>query len=121
MKDSGGHGGASLEETTVPLIALGRPCQQKTNEIDQIDIAPTLALLLGVPIPYSSLGTINLEMMLEMTLSQKLFALYYNADHLFKRFQKISGYLETGKIDYIYNNFLLLSRLLRQYFDFRCL
>ncbi|XP_014222688.1 GPI ethanolamine phosphate transferase 2 [Trichogramma pretiosum] len=96
MKDSGGHGGASLEETTVPLIVFGRSCTPKYEEIDQIDLAPTLALLLGVPIPYSSLGKINLEMMDEMSYSQKLFALYYNAHLLFRKFQKRPGYLETN-------------------------
>ncbi|XP_014210578.1 GPI ethanolamine phosphate transferase 2-like [Copidosoma floridanum] len=98
MKESGGHGGSTPEETRVPLLAFGRPCTYKENlddEIDQTDIAPTLSVLLGIPIPKSSLGTIVLNMISELTFSQKLFALYYNAQHLFLQFSKTSNFNNT--------------------------
>lgn len=97
MKDSGGHGGATSEETLVPLLAFGRPCTNKNEEIAQIDIAPTLSVLLGTPIPSSNLGTVILELMSELTWSQKLFALYYNAEQLFLQYKNIPEYSTSGK------------------------
>ncbi|XP_001607537.2 GPI ethanolamine phosphate transferase 2 [Nasonia vitripennis] len=99
MKDSGGHGGATLEETLVPLMVFGKSCSNKKNpndHISQIDIAPTLSVLLGTPIPSTSLGTIVLDLMTDLSLSQKLFALYYNAEQLFLKYQKFSDYQYTG-------------------------
>ncbi|XP_058796314.1 GPI ethanolamine phosphate transferase 2 isoform X2 [Phymastichus coffea] len=95
MKDSGGHGGATSEETLVPLLAFGRPCTNKNEDIAQIDIASTLSVLLGTPIPSSNLGSVILELMSELTWSQKLFALYYNAEQLFLQYQKIPSYSTT--------------------------
>ncbi|XP_049963220.1 GPI ethanolamine phosphate transferase 2 isoform X1 [Schistocerca serialis cubense] len=34
MKDSGGHGGASLPEITVPIIAVGQSCVQRYSRLD---------------------------------------------------------------------------------------
>lgn len=102
MKDSGGHGGATLEETLVPLLAFGKPCTNKQSpnqEIAQIDIAPTLSVLLGTPIPSTNLGTVILELMSDFSLSHKLFALYYNAEQLFLHYQKVSGHQYTSECE----------------------
>jgi hypothetical protein len=65
--DEGGHGGAEPLVTHVPFVLVGpgvRPGDYGT--IPQVDIAPTLAALLGLPIPVHSQGTIRFEM-LEMS------------------------------------------------------
>lgn len=96
MRDSGGHGGASSEETTVPLVALGQPCTERSKEILQIDIVPTLSVLMGLPIPKSNLGNVIVEMLDRSEFSQKLFALFYNAQQLFLKWKKFKGYQNTG-------------------------
>ncbi|HEY6476002.1 MAG TPA: alkaline phosphatase family protein [Polyangia bacterium] len=61
--DSGGHGGASEAETTAPLFAFGPGivAGAKLN-INQIDLAPTLSCLLGLPFPTTSLGRPAVEL-----------------------------------------------------------
>ncbi|XP_057674080.1 GPI ethanolamine phosphate transferase 3 [Corythoichthys intestinalis] len=67
MTDTGDHGGESQKETDsaiflyspVPLFP-GAPSQNEPDVVPQTDLVPTLALLLGVPIPYSSVGQVLL-------------------------------------------------------------
>ncbi|XP_054720832.1 GPI ethanolamine phosphate transferase 3-like [Uloborus diversus] len=64
MTKSGDHGGDSFSETSTALFAYSPskllfdivPCDKLSAA--QIDIVPTLSLLLGSPIPYSNLGSI---------------------------------------------------------------
>ena len=72
MNDAGNHGGSSAGETSPALLfispkfeALGLELESPTEPFDefqyyhtveQADIAPTLAGLLGLPIPLNSLG-----------------------------------------------------------------
>ena len=61
--DSGGHGGASEVETTAPLYAFGRGIVPGARvRINQIDLAPTLSCLLGLPFPANSLGRPAVEL-----------------------------------------------------------
>jgi type I phosphodiesterase/nucleotide pyrophosphatase len=54
---SGGHGGPEEDVMRVPLVMVGGPVQAgTTGACDQVDVAPTLAALLGVAIPASSQG-----------------------------------------------------------------
>lgn len=62
--DQGGYGGPEPPVATVPLVIAGpgvKPGDYGT--IDQTDIAPTLAALMGLPIPAESQGTIRFEML----------------------------------------------------------
>lgn len=62
--DRGGYGGPEPPVTTVPLILAGPGVQPGDHgTIDQSDIAPTLAALLGLPLPAESNGTIRFEML----------------------------------------------------------
>uniref|UniRef100_A0A665UXT4 GPI ethanolamine phosphate transferase 3, catalytic subunit n=1 Tax=Echeneis naucrates TaxID=173247 RepID=A0A665UXT4_ECHNA len=69
MTDNGDHGGESQKETDAaiflyspaPLFA-GPPSQNELDVVPQTDLVPTLALLLGVPIPYSSVGQVLLPL-----------------------------------------------------------
>jgi len=78
MTNSGDHGGSSEEETDSALfiyskspIDIGSTVSTATGEAgagqsprmtSQVDLVPTLSLLLGLPIPFSSLGSILPEL-----------------------------------------------------------
>ncbi|KAM6985257.1 GPI ethanolamine phosphate transferase 3 [Aplochiton taeniatus] len=70
MTDTGDHGGESQKETDAaiflyspsPLFAGGAPAQSEPEVVPQTDLVPTLALLMGVPIPYSSVGQVLLPL-----------------------------------------------------------
>lgn len=87
MRDSGGHGGNSYQETNVPLIFLGPSCSQtQTNDsYKQIDMPATLSVLFGLPIPASSIGVIIPNLLTELSMEQRLFAYYYNAERLMQK------------------------------------
>ncbi|EDV36022.1 uncharacterized protein Dana_GF12178 [Drosophila ananassae] len=66
MTASGDHGGDTDDETNALLFAYskqhrfyGNDSGSDTEMLQQIDLVPTLATILGVPIPYSNLGLIN--------------------------------------------------------------
>lgn len=70
MDSKGDHGGESEDEVEAalwmysPKPVFGRtkpeyvtpPAIAKTRPVNQIDLVPTLALLMGIPIPYNNLG-----------------------------------------------------------------
>ncbi|CAA0821025.1 Alkaline-phosphatase-like family protein [Striga hermonthica] len=61
MTDSGNHGGSSFEETdSLAIFVSGQKFKipEKSQEAYQVDIASTLALLFGVPIPQNNVGTV---------------------------------------------------------------
>ncbi|KAM9735635.1 GPI ethanolamine phosphate transferase 3 [Menidia menidia] len=69
MTDTGDHGGESQKETDAALflyspspIFPGPPSQMDPDVVPQTDLVPTLALLLGIPIPYSSVGQVLLPL-----------------------------------------------------------
>ena len=70
MTATGDHGGESENETGAALFVYSpRPLfcnkQVSNREISQIDLVPTVSLLLGVPIPFSSLGAVIPELFLD--------------------------------------------------------
>lgn len=75
MTEDGNHGGGSDEETHAALFAhyspgcgdlgpsldlngseVGKHSEEAFKSINQIDLVPTIALLLGLPIPFANLG-----------------------------------------------------------------
>ncbi|XP_061656325.1 GPI ethanolamine phosphate transferase 3 isoform X1 [Phyllopteryx taeniolatus] len=69
MTDTGDHGGESQKETDAALFLYSSapffptpPSQNEPRVVPQTDLVPTLALLLGVPIPYSSVGQVLLPL-----------------------------------------------------------
>ncbi|EDW85727.1 uncharacterized protein Dwil_GK22996 [Drosophila willistoni] len=69
MTASGDHGGDSDDETNALLFAYskknrfyGSDAGSDSELLQQIDLVPTLATILGVPIPYSNLGLINFNL-----------------------------------------------------------
>lgn len=61
----GDHGGATEDEVSSLLFAYTKKHHYLTNsgdtEMEQIDLVPTMATILGIPIPYSNLGSLNLD------------------------------------------------------------
>eukprot|EP00940_MAST-03C_sp_MAST-3C-sp2_P000632 g632.t1 len=73
MTEDGNHGGATSEETGAALFLYSKGNElyddetyatrpAKDFEVSQVDLVPTLSLLLGVPIPFGSLGTLLREL-----------------------------------------------------------
>ena len=61
MTEQGNHGGASPAETDTALLFISPHLEParipiKVQEVDQVDLVPTLSLLLGLPIPKESTG-----------------------------------------------------------------
>nr|XP_018896552.1 PREDICTED: GPI ethanolamine phosphate transferase 2 [Bemisia tabaci] len=90
MKDQGGHGGASADETTVPFVTVGLPCSsEEKNAITQLDIVPTLSVLMGLPIPLKSSGNLALNLLRSLSTKQLLFSLFYNNELLAQKYAKL--------------------------------
>lgn len=53
-----------------------------TEVMDQYDLAPTLAVLTGLPIPAASYGNLNSAFLYTLTDEQLLYALHYNTARL---------------------------------------
>lgn len=66
MTATGDHGGDSKDETESAVIFISKQFYKYNSPfqcaaelaISQIDLVPTIALLLGIPIPYSSIGQV---------------------------------------------------------------
>jgi len=59
---SGGHGGPEAGVLSVPLVLRGEGVRRGVRgRAEQVDVAPTVAALLGVPIPASSQGRTLVE------------------------------------------------------------
>jgi len=60
--DRGGHGGDEPEVLHVPLVMAGGPVRSGVSlQAEQVDVAPTICVLLGLPLPATSQGRILLE------------------------------------------------------------
>lgn len=79
ISDSGSHGGSSKTEIEVPVTFILEGCRTDPEPKLQIDVAPTLAVLMGVPIPSNNLGSLILSAIDRFQLSHKLHALFMNA------------------------------------------
>ncbi|XP_067677597.1 GPI ethanolamine phosphate transferase 2-like [Haliotis asinina] len=100
MSDQGGHGGASPGETNVPVIFLSPSLHDVVPGLDltsrgsimQIDVAPTLAALTGIPIPRNNLGEIVAPTLVGYSLEDKVRLMQLNA-------HQVSGLLERNVAD----------------------
>ncbi|CAN6465242.1 unnamed protein product [Victoria cruziana] len=85
MTNGGNHGGSSFEETDslVMFIHLNGEAavsaSDKHDTVNQVDLVPTLAMLLGVPIPQNNVGILIADLFNSLTDEQKLRALQLNA------------------------------------------
>ncbi|XP_070706602.1 GPI ethanolamine phosphate transferase 3 [Pempheris klunzingeri] len=124
MTDTGDHGGESQKETDAAIFLYSPsplfptpPSQTEPDVVPQTDLVPTLALLLGVPIPYSSVGQVLLPLFPSQTqgavggLSQ-LEALWINAKQVNRFLETYSGMakdIPPESLSQLKNEFSLLS------------
>lgn len=120
MRDTGGHGGSSHPEVTVPLVVIGTNCSTSKTMHNQIDFAATLSVLLGLPIPASSIGNIIPEMLVDLSEDDLLLALAYNGERLLQkvRFEKFEGdfesrefFLQHQEAKELHKNFLKMKQI----------
>lgn len=100
MTAAGNHGGSSELEVMTPLILIPtrpwafRSAQMtKPDTISQVDVAATLSLLLGLPIPKSSFGIAQPSVLAaaNYTAAEQLFFLQYNLQQLLDVYQAEFG------------------------------
>ncbi|KAL3845136.1 hypothetical protein ACJIZ3_002539 [Penstemon smallii] len=91
MTESGNHGGSSYEETDSLALFVGAEkfsyAPETNNKAHQVDIAVTLALLFGVPIPRNNVGTVMAEVFSFLEDEQKLRILQMNSWQLMRLLQ----------------------------------
>jgi GPI ethanolamine phosphate transferase 3 subunit O len=107
---TGNHGGGSEEEINAALFAHFSPAcgvmtafdgseaamtsdyaQTAFTSIHQIDLVPTISLLLGLPIPYANLGSLVPALALLDNPSQTVTALALNAAQVWRYFTMYSS------------------------------
>ncbi|WOK96220.1 GPI ethanolamine phosphate transferase 2 isoform X1 [Canna indica] len=102
MTNGGNHGGSSYDETDSLAIFIGSGVDDPDKSLSareaasQVDIAPTLALLLGVPIPSNNIGILLRGMFDNLTDEQRLRALQLNSWQLLRLLQAHSPSLLCG-------------------------
>ncbi|XP_059534021.1 GPI ethanolamine phosphate transferase 2 isoform X4 [Myotis daubentonii] len=88
MSESGGHGASSLEEVNTALLLTSSAFERKPGEVrppervQQTDLAATLAVGLGLPIPQHSVGRFLFPVVQGRALRQQLRLLHLNAVQL---------------------------------------
>jgi len=95
MTDNGDHGGGTAEEVESFLLAYHPwakhdvSCTAEDEILPQIDFAPTLATLLGVPIPHGNLGRVNQQILslghakdVDRVHAEYLYALHENSEQI---------------------------------------
>jgi len=87
MSDSGSHGGSSKSEIEIPLVFIVNDCLTDKDIHLQIDMAPTLSLLMGVPIPSNSLGSLLPGILHTMNSDERLYAAFVNAQTIAKQYE----------------------------------
>lgn len=110
MSDSGSHGGSSQAEVEVPLIFVMNDCRPDDTVNLQIDLPPTLSVLMGIPIPNNNLGSLLPGILAAFRPEERLYALYINARTVAKQYEQNVG-AENSNSDYqralkLYGNWL---------------
>ncbi|XP_010472242.1 PREDICTED: GPI ethanolamine phosphate transferase 2-like [Camelina sativa] len=93
MTDNGNHGGSSYEETDSLMLFIGLSSNFSdygaaiNNVAFQVDLAPTLALLFGVPIPKNNVGVVVPGTLSSLRDYEQLRALELNSWQLLRLMQ----------------------------------
>ncbi|XP_072252290.1 GPI ethanolamine phosphate transferase 2 isoform X2 [Leuresthes tenuis] len=87
MSETGSHGGSSEQEINTPLVLISPAFKRKVgNEqhgvVEQVDLTPTLALGLGLPISQNSVGRVIAAVLEETSLRDQLRFLHLNGHQL---------------------------------------
>ncbi|XP_076171426.1 phosphatidylinositol glycan anchor biosynthesis class O [Ptiloglossa arizonensis] len=104
MTNSGDHGGDSLNEieaamfvySVVPLLKY----DSVHNTVNQIDLVPTLASILGTPIPFSNLGSVILNSLPSSSRNGKSKeGLWYSLHSIWRNIVQTKRYIDTYSTD----------------------
>ncbi|XP_061901282.1 GPI ethanolamine phosphate transferase 2 isoform X2 [Entelurus aequoreus] len=87
MSETGSHGGSSEPEVNTPLVLISPAFKRKVGmetprEVEQVDLTPTLALSLGLPISQNSVGRVIPGVLEESSLRDQLRFLHLNGHQL---------------------------------------
>uniref|UniRef100_A0A673TDY7 Phosphatidylinositol glycan anchor biosynthesis class G n=1 Tax=Suricata suricatta TaxID=37032 RepID=A0A673TDY7_SURSU len=94
MSETGSHGASSMEEVNTPLILISSAFERKPGDIrhpkhvQQTDLAATLAIGLGLPIPENSVGSLLFPAVEGRPMREQLRFLHLNAVQLSKLLQE---------------------------------
>lgn len=87
MSDTGSHGGSSEPEVNTPLVLISPAFKRKVGmeppaAVEQVDLTPTLALGMGLPIPQNSVGRLLPTAIQHASLREQLRYLHLNSHQL---------------------------------------
>lgn len=104
MTYTGDHGGASDDEVEALLFAYSKkpfvPTKYDDNidYIQQIDFTPTIATILGIPVPFSNLGTTSLQLLPDKNY-EGIERYQLLSMHLWHNAKQVLNYFETYSKD----------------------
>ncbi|XP_042274748.1 GPI ethanolamine phosphate transferase 2 [Thunnus maccoyii] len=87
MSETGSHGGSSEPEVNTPLVLISpafkrKVGMEKPGVVEQVDLTPTLALGLGLPISQNNVGRVIPGVLEETSLRDQLRFLHLNGHQL---------------------------------------
>uniref|UniRef100_A0A8C6U0X7 Phosphatidylinositol glycan anchor biosynthesis class G n=1 Tax=Neogobius melanostomus TaxID=47308 RepID=A0A8C6U0X7_9GOBI len=84
MSEMGSHGGSSEPEVNTALLLVSPAFRRKGTPlaVEQVDLAPTLALGLGLPVSQNSVGRVLPQILEELPLRDQLRLLHLNGHQL---------------------------------------
>ncbi|XP_028315942.1 GPI ethanolamine phosphate transferase 2 isoform X2 [Gouania willdenowi] len=87
MSETGSHGGSSEPEVNTPLVLISPAFRRKAGMekpvvVEQVDLTPTLALGLGLPISQNSVGRVIAGLLEETSMRDQLRSLHLNGHQL---------------------------------------
>ncbi|KAM6150973.1 GPI ethanolamine phosphate transferase 2 isoform 2-T3 [Erethizon dorsatum] len=94
MSETGSHGATSAEEVRTPLVLVSSAFERKPGDIrhptqvQQTDLAATLAIGLGLPIPKGSIGSLLFPVVERRPMREQLRFLHLNAVQLSRLLQE---------------------------------
>lgn len=130
MTSTGDHGGDSEAEVTAAMFVFSsRPLLSidivsPTDTVRQVDLVPTLSAILGLPIPFSNLGTIILETLPVSNEHSNILSDYtFALKSLWQNIQQTSDYiklysentnqLSQDNLDLLRKNFMILKEMIK--------
>ncbi|XP_050011566.1 GPI ethanolamine phosphate transferase 2 isoform X2 [Alexandromys fortis] len=121
MSETGSHGASSTEEVSTPLILISSAFERKPGDIQhpkhvqQTDLAATLAIGLGLPIPKDSVGSLLFPVIEGKPMREQLRFLHLNTLQLSKllqenvpSYEKDSGFEQFKMAERLHGNWVKL-------------
>uniref|UniRef100_A0A8B9L0I8 Phosphatidylinositol glycan anchor biosynthesis class G n=1 Tax=Astyanax mexicanus TaxID=7994 RepID=A0A8B9L0I8_ASTMX len=119
MSETGSHGGSSEPEVSTPLVLISPAFQRKDcshpGVVEQVDLPPTLALALALPISQNSVGRLIPAMFEEASLREQLRFFHINGHQLSSllrdsnpNFHKEDGYEQFRVAEKAHGNWMKL-------------